>query len=171
MSTPPDAPQRYAPPSAEVADVASAGAGDLAGRGLRLAGALIDGVILLALFWVVSLITPWNVFSPAMANAGFIAVLGMQVLGLVVFALVNGRLLATRGQTVGKALLGMRITQPDGSTATLVRLLGLRYGVGYLITAVPFVGMFFWLVDSLFIFRADRRCLHDLIAGTAVVKT
>jgi len=31
---------------------------------------------------------------------------------------------------------------------------------------VPFYG----LVDILFIFGSERRCLHDLIAGTVVVK-
>jgi len=30
--------------------------------------------------------------------------------------------------------------------------------------------MLFHLVDCLFIFRQDRRCLHDLIAGTRVVR-
>ena len=36
--------------------------------------------------------------------------------------------------------------------------------------AVPYLGMIFHLVDSLFIFREDRRCLHDRIAGTRVVR-
>jgi uncharacterized RDD family membrane protein YckC len=27
----------------------------------------------------------------------------------------------------------------------------------------------FWVTDSCFIFRADHRCLHDLMAGTKVV--
>jgi uncharacterized RDD family membrane protein YckC len=164
------APQRYAPPMAEVADVPASGQAVLAGRGLRLVGSIIDGVILLGLFWLVGKITPWNIFSPSMANAGFLAMLGVQVIGFVLLAAVNGYLLATRGQTVGKLLLGMRIARPDGSATTLGRSLGLRYGVGYLLTSVPIVGMAFWLVDSLLIFRADRRCLHDLIADTIVVK-
>ena len=31
-------------------------------------------------------------------------------------------------------------------------------------------GAFFGIANPLFIFRDDRRCLHDLIAGTKVVK-
>ncbi len=169
-NTPPAA-QRYAPPTAEVADVSASGEAQLAGRGARLGGAIIDGVILLGLWWLVGLLTPWNIFSPTVAEAGFLALIGMQLLGLLLFAIVNGYLLMTRGQTIGKLLLGMRIVRPDGSAASPVRLIGLRYGVGWLLSALPVVGMVYALVDCLFIFRADRRCLHDLIAGTIVVKT
>ncbi len=168
-STPPPS-QRYAPPAAEVADVSASGEAPLAGRGARLGGAIIDGVILLGLWWLVSAITPWNIFSPQMAEAGFMALIGMQLLGLLLFAIVNGYLLMTRGQTVGKLLLGMRIVRPDGSAASPGRIIGLRYGIGWLLSALPVVGMIYALVDCLMIFRADRRCLHDLIADTIVVK-
>jgi uncharacterized RDD family membrane protein YckC len=162
--------QRYAPPTAEVADVSASGEAQLAGRGARLAGAIIDGVILLGLWWVVGLVTPWNIFSPQLAAAGVLALIGMQLLGLLLFALINGYLLMTRGQTVGKMLLGMRIVRPDGSAATPGRLIGLRYGVGWLLSALPAVGMVYALIDCLLIFRADRRCVHDMIADTIVVK-
>jgi uncharacterized RDD family membrane protein YckC len=168
-STPPPS-QRYAPPTAEVADVSARSEGQLAGRGARLGGAIIDGLILLGLWWLVSVVTPWNIFSPKMAEAGFVALIGMQLLGLLLFATVNGYLLMTRGQTVGKKLLGMRIVRPDGSAATPGRIIGLRYAVGWLLSALPVVGMVYALVDCLMIFRADRRCLHDLIADTIVVK-
>jgi uncharacterized RDD family membrane protein YckC len=168
-NTPPPA-QRYAPPVAEVADVSGSGEAQLAGRGARLGGAIIDGVILLGLWWLVGLLTPWNIFSPTMAQAGVIAMLGMQLIGLLLFALVNGYLLMTRGQTVGKLLLGMRIVRPDGSAATPGRVIGLRYGVGWMLSALPVVGMVYALVDCLLIFRADHRCLHDMIADTIVVK-
>ena len=162
--------QRYAPPTAEVADVSASGQAQLAGRGARLAGAIIDGVILLGLWWVVGLVTPWNIFSPKLAAAGFLALIGIQLLGLLLFALVNGYLLMTRGQTVGKMLLGMRIVRPDGSAASPGRIIGLRYAVGWLLSALPAVGMVYALIDCLLIFRADRRCVHDMIADTIVVK-
>mgnify|MGYP003422793069 FL=1 len=170
-STPPQPSQRYAPPIAEVADVSATGEAQLAGRGARLGGAIIDGVMLLGLWWLVGLVTPWNIFSPKMAEAGFVAMIGMQLLGLLLFAIVNGYLLMSRGQTIGKLLLGMRIVRPDGSAATPGRVIGLRYGVGWMLSAIPVIGMVYALVDCLMIFRADRRCLHDLIADTIVVKT
>jgi uncharacterized RDD family membrane protein YckC len=169
-SQPSAAAQRYAPPTAEVADLAE-DQYPLAGRGRRLAGAIVDTLILLLLWWVIGKVTPLNIYSSQMANAGVLALVGYGLVGMLLFAAVNGWLLASRGQTVGKSLLGMRIVRRDGSAADLLRLVGLRYGVGALITVLPIVGMVYSLADALMIFRADRRCIHDMIADTIVVKT
>ncbi len=48
-------------------------------------------------------------------------------------------------------------------------MLGLRYLPTQVIVAIPVVGALYALVDALFIFGAEQRCLHDLIAGTKVV--
>ena len=42
----------------------------------------------------------------------------------------------------------------------------LRTVLNWIIALVPFYA----LVDVLFIFRNDQRCIHDLIAGTKVIK-
>ena len=36
--------------------------------------------------------------------------------------------------------------------------------------AIPYIGWAFTMVDICFIFRDDHRCVHDLMAGTRVVK-
>ena len=160
---------RYAPPQAEVADVAGDGV-ELAGRGTRLGAALLDGLLVAALLWVVSRVTPWNVLAPDI-SAGMLRLLLINlVLGFVTFTVLNGYLLATQGQTIGKRLLGLRIVRPDGKRASLARLLGARYGIGYVIGMVPVVGGLYGLLDSLLIFRESRQCLHDNIADTIVVR-
>ena len=53
--------------------------------------------------------------------------------------------------------------------ATVVKLLGLRYVLVMLVMAIPIIGQLLGLADALFIFRSDRRCVHDLLAGTKVV--
>lgn len=45
----------------------------------------------------------------------------------------------------------------------------LRSFVNGLIGAIPCIGSIYALVDIVFIFREDRRCLHDLLASTVVV--
>ncbi|MEA2700447.1 MAG: hypothetical protein QOI66_4718, partial [Myxococcales bacterium] len=45
----------------------------------------------------------------------------------------------------------------------------LRGVVNGIISAIPYLGGLYALVDALFIFRDDRRCIHDLIAGTRVI--
>jgi uncharacterized RDD family membrane protein YckC len=165
----PPSTQRYAPPTAAVADV-SDGSAALAGRGTRLAAAVIDGSILLALLWLAGKATPWNIFDESMADAGFLELIGVQLMSIALFMLVNGWLLATRGQTVGKRVLGLRIVRSDGSQADALRLIGVRYALCWLVAAIPFVGNIFSLVDALAIFRESRQCLHDTIADTIVIK-
>ena len=67
------------------------------------------------------------------------------------------------GATFGKYVVGIRIVQCDGSRVGYWRaagrhfascLSGLFFGIGYLMVA----------------FSNDKRALHDLIAGTVVVK-
>ena len=78
---------------------------------------------------------------------------------------------AISGQTIGKKLLKIRIVrEPGHAAAGFVHAWLLRNFVTGFIRAVPWSGFVFTLVDVCFIFRDDRRCLHDLIAGTKVVQ-
>ena len=48
-------------------------------------------------------------------------------------------------------------------------LIGLRYLPFWVVGQVWVIGPILSLANPLFIFREDRRCLHDLLAGTKVV--
>jgi uncharacterized RDD family membrane protein YckC len=89
---------------------------------------------------------------------------------LLYFIGINSYFWATRGQSIGKMALGIRIVHLDGQQATLGRIVGLRILPMQLIGWIPFIGGVMSLVDILFIFRANRRCLHDEIARTKVVR-
>ena len=99
--------------------------------------------------------------------------IGFAVLGLATFALqlVQIYLVSTRGQTLGKRFLGIRIVRAsDGSNPGFARAWLLRALVPGIIGMLPMIGSVFTFVNYGFIFRADRRCLHDLLADTRVVK-
>ncbi|HEY8357356.1 MAG TPA: RDD family protein [Ramlibacter sp.] len=161
---------RYAPPAAHVEDVAAdQGPLQLATRSQRFWAAMIDlGVLLAVVFGAAALVgwEPWNDadasnWTPKPRDAA---------VNFLIFLAVQGVLLARRGQTVGKAALGIRIARPDGAPASVARLIGVRYGVGYLLMVVPGLGQLYGAVDALLIFRPSRRCLHDLLADTAVFR-
>lgn len=160
---------RFAPPQARVDDVEAPADGlQLATRGSRLAAAMVDVLIGAGLLWLVSVLTPFNVWADAGVDMWRLHWQG-PLAGLAIFGVVHGWLLVTRGQTVGKALLKIRIVRTDGAKVSPARL-GLRYGIGWLVSVVPALGQAWGLVDALLIFRASRRCLHDLIADTIVVR-
>ncbi|MDQ6640257.1 MAG: RDD family protein [Pseudomonadota bacterium] len=161
---------RFAPPLAHVEDVAQ-GPGVLAGRWIRLGATLIDAVVAGLAFGLLALVSPINVFRPSLASSNGLWMLLVQnlVLGFILFLVIHGYLIATRGQTIGKALLKIRIVRSDGTPASFARIVGLRYLTTSVLASIPVVGTIYGLVDVLLIFRASRRCLHDNIADTIVV--
>ena len=161
----------YAPPKAEVRDApVPAYTGELASRGSRLIASIVDAVI--AAFITFPLMFLTGYWQRAIARDPDILGLGLGITAaaFVAFVVIHGRWLAKHGQTVGKRLVGIRIVNvSDDRVPTLATTLGKRYGVMWLVSLIPNVGPVVSLVDDLLIFRGDRRCLHDLIAGTKVI--
>lgn len=165
--TTPDA--RYAPPRAQVEDMEpDAGATTLATRWQRLWAVLIDSLASFVVIWLLARFTPWNAWDAEPASL-WEPMLEPALVGVVVFCALHGWLLARHGQTLGKRAIGIRITRSDGGQVSPGQLL-VRYGVGFLTVIVPVVGQIYAMVDALLIFRPSRRCLHDVIADTIVVK-
>jgi uncharacterized RDD family membrane protein YckC len=157
----------YAAPQARVED-APQGAGELASRWLRLGGVIIDGLIVSIIVLPIYFLLFWGAIASGV-QPGFLAQIGFSIFGFAVFVAVQGYFLYTSGQTIAKKLLKMRIIDEQGQKPEFVRMLGLRYAVFQFVYLIPFVGALIGLVNALFIFRDDRRCLHDLLAGTRVV--
>lgn len=165
----------YAPPQAAIMSNRGAAAGELASLGERLLAAILDGVaamvLMVPLFIGVALSADRSgsgAHEPPPLALGLMGFTGLALIGLMIYNLV---LLATRGQTIGKKWMSIRIvTHPDGANPGGVKTIVLRGLVNGLIGAVPLFGPIYALVDLGFIFREDRRCIHDLIAGTMVVK-
>jgi uncharacterized RDD family membrane protein YckC len=135
--------------------------GTLAGRGQRFAAALLDQTVTVGV-------------PIAVAAAGYtmgeraFGVLGsFAALLLIAALLAHILLLSTNGQTVGKWMLNLQIVKastgeiPDPVSAIVIRFIVAQM----LVAIVPF----YTVIDLLLIFRDDRRCVHDLIAGTEVV--
>lgn len=178
MQAPPQMPQDpYRSPDAYVADADSHGAPDPAIRWLRLAAILIDGCIGLAVIVPLMFVGGyWDAAFEAGRAGGFgMMPLGTTllwaVIGFVVFVLIQGYPLNASGQTWGKKVVSLRIVDMQGNKPSLVDLLVKRYLPTHAIANIPCLGTIYVLVDSLMIFRQDQRCLHDLIAGTRVVRT
>ena len=147
-----------------------------AGPWPRLAGFLVDFMIISAVGGVL-----WSVFAPTLFGievkpspvfpsqweelVPFMRerapeILFFQGFRLLVEILCTGRF----GATPGKFVAGMRIVRPDGGP--------IGYGVASLraILRVVSEGLFYVGFVPVF-FRADRRAVHDLLAGTRVVLT
>ncbi len=96
-------------------------------------------------------------------------ILLMMLGGLALF-IVQLFLLINRSQSIGKYFMNTQIfdyetDMPAGFTKTFL----LRGLVNGLIGAIPCAGPIYSLLDPLFIFGEEHRCLHDQLAGTYVV--
>jgi uncharacterized RDD family membrane protein YckC len=128
----------------------------LAGRGHRFGAWFIDKL---------AFVIPLVLISPVRNDETlyFMAFAGIAI----VYIAVQWVLLTTEGQTVGKMIMEIKIVEKEtGKNGGFMTNVILRNVVNFIISWIPLYG----LIDVLFIFKEDRRCLHDLIAGTKVVR-
>ncbi len=137
--------------------------GTYAGIVTRATGFAIDAVTILVLFAIAG-----NVFD-YLASAVFGADVKLRdapwlsAIALAGWAfLYCAYSLAAGGRTLGMAIVGLRAVAKDGAPITTRQAV-----IRVLVTPLSFLLFFlgFWMI----LFRRDRRALHDLIGGTAVV--
>jgi uncharacterized RDD family membrane protein YckC len=139
----------------------------LAGRGTRLVAYLMDCAVGLSPLVLGYAITQGWAESPqtSMLRLRFWACASLA------FVAAQMILLSLRGQTLGKMAMGVRIVDCDTEdNPGFFRAVVLRSIVPGLISAFPCLGTLFALANTLFIFGEERRCIHDLFAGTKVVQ-
>ncbi len=140
----PIAPPQAPPKPAPITSMAPAS------RGSRLLAAIVDMAAFLCVY------AAFLLNSMTLFMVGICALIAIQIY-----------FLSSRGQTIGKMVMNIKIvklnTDRNGGFGTNVLVRGIANGI---LSMIPLYS----LVDVLFIFREDRRCIHDMIAGTRVVE-
>jgi len=162
----------YQAPSSRVGDVRPAGAAEPVGRGVRFGAVIIDRLIQSVI--IVGCESYLGIYRQAIdaAKAGQMLPLDVMLtvlaINVAVVVLLQGYPLVTWGQTWGKRACSIKIVDLADRKPSIARL-AVRYAVILSPVVMSFLGSVFAIVDDCFIFREDRRCIHDLAAGTRVV--
>lgn len=176
----------YAPPKANLVGETSE-VQELASRWRRLWASVVDGIIMvvivLPLMYVTGGFDQIAEGQSTNVNYNFLdGMIGVQggsggmynllvgLAGTIIFLLINGKMLLDYGQTIGKKVLGIKIVDLDGNLPTLKQHFIKRYLVYIIPGQIPVIGGVVSIINLLLIFRKDKRCGHDLVAGTQVVR-
>ena len=145
----------------------------------RLGAALVDGRVAFAPLGALILMVPMALMSGG--TGSLLLFLGLATLIAVAVLVTQIVLLVRNGQTIGKKVLGIRMITSAGEIPSIWRVFFLRWlpfvvvaGVVELVLEGAFkirgIGNIVYLLDVLLIFQTTRRCLHDLLADTHVIK-
>lgn len=136
----------------------------------RFTATVIDLILTPLVGLPVMLVTGLLESAEAYSSMSTIGIRALTI-GVIAYLVLNGWLLHTRGQTVGKATLGLVIVDnTTGEKAPLWKLLLLRMWflpLLFLLALVPYA--IIPIIDQAMIFTPSRRCLHDRLCGTSVI--
>ena len=146
----------------------------------RFVAAVIDGLILGIPFWIVVVLLMFmfggfgmmmrrNAADPRAAAAFLAPVFGLFFLGMIAFVVVEwlyfaGMESSARQATFGKSVMSLRVTNYEGQRISFGHASG-RFFAKIISGLIPFaIG---YIMAG---FTAKKQALHDLIAGTLVLK-
>lgn len=140
----------------------------LASRWKRLCASLLDTIIIMIPLFPCLMLTGY--LSRSMSQS---LSLGDRLMagafGWILYLAINFLPLSRSGQTQGKKLMKIQIVDTEGQIPAIAKLVIMRNFLPGILFQIPYIGGLLGLVDCLSIFTADRRCLHDHLAGTYVV--
>jgi uncharacterized RDD family membrane protein YckC len=125
-----------------------------AGFWIRLASLIIDGLLLIPLYLICSLLGISEMNTEIFVNS----------INFLYFIIIP---VLWAGLTVGKRAVGIRIVRIDGNNVGISTTLK-RYVLASIIYVVT-LGITFFISAFMIGLRKDKRSIHDLIAGTQVV--
>lgn len=160
---------QYQAPESELLEPGSE-SGELASRWSRLVASFVDGLIVIIPVFPLIFILGLVNFDDPEAQPTFMEGMIISLVYLAVFLLLNLKFLLRDGQTIAKKLLKIRIVDLHGNLPDPKGNLLPRYALYMLVGQIPVIGPILALVNVLFIFRSDKRCVHDLVGKTRVVK-
>jgi uncharacterized RDD family membrane protein YckC len=128
---------------------------------IRVVAYLIDVILLTIVYGVVARLLGIDIFESDWKHYDPMANLLSLVIGWLYFALLES---SERGATVGKMAMGLRVVTSDGQRLSFMNATG-RYFAKILSAIILCIG--FIMVA----FTDKKRGLHDIIAGTLVIKT
>ncbi len=149
------------------------GNAELATLGQRFLGALIDGFLLLIIVLAIAIglgiLLVILEFDVERFEETFLSEIIGFVIGFSSFLALQGYFLYARCQTIGKMVMKTRIVGDDGAWVPFGRMIMRRYLPFYVISAIPII-KFLAFVEVLFVFGEERKCLHDRMAETKVIR-
>lgn len=169
--TPQKSENPYQPPNSNLSNSLNDIEDNTADRGQRFIAAIVDMIIGISSAIPIWILT--GTFSNIMKGIqpSLMTQVGMGLYGIIVFALIHGYTLNRYGQTIGKRLTRIYIANTEtNQKADIKDIILRRFLPVTLIAYIPVIGGLIALIDVLMIFRKDKRCGHDLIANTKVLK-
>jgi uncharacterized RDD family membrane protein YckC len=135
---------------------------------IRVVAYIIDGILLTIALGIISGILGISLIPGDPARVDPLEMMSkmgtLQAVGLVVnwlyFALMES---SPRGATVGKMVVGLRVVDEQGQRISFLRATG-RFFAKFISTLILLIG---YLMVA---FTDRKRGLHDIMAGTLVVK-
>jgi len=164
----------YKAPESDL-NIPQEGQGILASRWARLGGSLIDTIVTICITLpLMFLAGGFDAFTAGVdgqppAQPSLLYSFAIGIVGFAVFLLINATFLLSDGQTIGKKLVSTRIVTDNNQKASGTTLLK-RYGLYWVVALIPVIAGLLSFVNMLFIFGKAKRCLHDYVGGTKVVK-
>jgi uncharacterized RDD family membrane protein YckC len=152
-----------AAPPPPVWNAQPAGPGGVAYGGfwIRLVAYIIDAILLNIVVGIIGVAVGLNMYSVDVERFDPSTGLASIVIAWLYFALMES---SARGATLGKMAVGLRVVTDQGERLSFARATG-RYFAKFVSAVILLIGFI------MIAFTDRKRGLHDMIAGTLVIKS